>query len=136
MADSVRGALTAQISPRPRLNLALWQKTFLFATPLLAGLALRVALDALTNAPPGLSHAGRYLFGFALIPTMFLLLIYALRTKEVLVEAKPKLSQSFRHSIIDLLGDLWKTASLTGWTLRTPYHFGKLLLERTGLDKR
>ena len=65
------------------------------------------------------------------------LLIYALRPKEVLVHAKPKLfPMIWRRCVRALLAGFCKAASLTGWTQRAPYIFGKLFLERAWHDWR
>ena len=138
-ADAIRHALTAQVGPSPRLNPRPLVKALLFATPLLAGLCLRIALDALDNPAPGLGLTFWNIFGFALVAAMIGLLIYALRTKEVLVDAKPKAFEhtTYRQRISrPLLTGCQGAATLAGWTHRAPYVYGKLILERLRHDPR
>jgi hypothetical protein len=138
-AMALRRASTAQIGPRLHLNLTHRDKVLLIATPLLAGVALRIALDAMADPASGPGLSGQNIFGFALIPAMIGLLIYALRSREVLIEAKPKnfgLTAMWRRFVQPVLGGCWSAVRLTGWTQRAPWVFGKLLLERAWHSKR
>lgn len=138
-AGAVRRATTAQIGPRLHLNLTHRDKVLLIATPLLAGVSLRIALDAMADSGPSPGLSGQNIFGFALIPAMVGLLIYALRSKEVLVEPKPKIfrpTAMWERLVRPLLGGCWAAVRLTGWTQRAPWVFGKLLLERAWHSKR
>lgn len=139
MAAAIGRALTAQIGPYPRLKPSPLVKALLFVTPLLVGLCVRIVLDALANPGSGLGLTGWNIFGFALVAAMIGLLIYALRTKEVLVDAKPKLlpPATLRQKISrPLLSSCWSVAKLTGWTQRAAYIYCSLMIERVLLDRR
>ena len=139
VAGAVGRALTARVGPHPRLHPRPLIKALLFVTPLLVGLCVRITLDALANPGPGLGLTGWNIFGFALVAAMIGLLIYALRTKEVLVDAKPKLLPPLtpRQRISrPLMTACWSLAKLTGWTQRAACVYCTLLLERLWHDRR
>jgi hypothetical protein len=138
-ATVLRRATTAQIGPRFHLNLTHRDKALLVVTPLLAGLALRIMLDTMANPASGLTLSMPNIFSFALIPAMIGLLVYALRSKEVLAEAKlntfgpTAIWQRFVRPLLDGFGAVLR---LTGWTQRAPWVFGRLLMERAWHSKR
>ena len=118
---------TATTNSRHRLVRITRDKVCLIAAPLLAGLAVRIALDAMADPAPGPVLTGPGIFSFALIPAVIGLLLYVLLPKEVLLEAKLKF---FRPSTV------WHLLRLTGWTHRVHLVFGKLLLERAWFSRR